>query len=87
MKKSSLLIIALLGIISCSQDDDSFPNTDHGSDYLSETLYRKGGAEPKDSLVVPPPTQNEVEGNPPPKDMSGNGGKPSPNGSINANIK
>lgn len=85
MKKSSLLIIALFGIISCSQDDDSFQNSSFVPKGSNEILYQKEG-EAKDSLVVPSP-QNGEDGDPPPKIKDQNGGKLSPKGSINTNIK
>lgn len=73
MKKSLLFIIAFFGIISCNQDDDSYPNSVSENDYKSSYFYEREVAA-QDSLTVAFP-QNEEDGDPPLKDMDDNGGK------------
>gem|GEM_PF-2621715 len=74
MKKSLLFIIASFGIISCNQDDDSFPNREPENGYKSSYFYERGEAA-QDSLTVSFP-QYEEDGDPPLKDMDDNGGRP-----------
>lgn len=77
MKKSLLFTIAFFGIISCSQDDDSYPNSVSENDYKSRYFYEREVAA-QDSLTFAFP-QNEEDGDPPPKDKGGNDGKPGAN--------
>lgn len=80
MKKEIALIGILVGLVSCNQDDDVYGKQDFESYTQNEWLYNKGEA--KDSIVLPPPSENGEEGDPPPNDGPKNGGKPFPQDSI-----
>lgn len=75
MKKTAMLLITICSLASCTQDDE-------GSSYLQESheqtlndFYSKGGEEAKNSITFPEPVQ-ETDGDPPPKELGGNGNKP-----------
>jgi len=80
MKKSLLFIIAFFGIISCSQDDDSYPNSVSGNDYKSSYFYEREVAA-QDSLTFAFP-QNEEDDDPPPTGIKDGTKKEKQNDSI-----
>ena len=67
MKKTAMLLIITAGLVSCAEDDDLDTATPQGKAIIQNTVYAKGGEEPKDTVTIPPAVQN-TDGDPPPKD-------------------
>lgn len=84
MKKTAMLLIALAGLAGCAQDDDLYAISPNGETSMQNIVYAKGGEEPQDSVATPPVAENP-DGDPPPKELNGNGGKQNPNDSIKIN--
>lgn len=84
MKKTAMLLIALAGLAGCAQDDDLYAISPNGETSMQNIVYAKGGEEPQDSVAIPPVMENP-DGDPPPKELNGNGGKQNPNDSIKIN--
>ena len=72
MKKTILAVICVLGTLaSCYQEDEDFMTPEYSSQ-----VVEKKSTSVKDSINIPPIGDYEVYGDPPPKDVGGNGARP-----------
>lgn len=74
MKKITLLILitGFVSLISCVTDDETFASPNEATDNFENVIYSKDGDELSDTLITNDPL-NPNDGDPPPKEIGGNG--------------
>ncbi|MFA7687541.1 MAG: hypothetical protein WCY25_06735 [Moheibacter sp.] len=75
MKKTAMLLFIICSLASCTQEDEGYSNLQENQEHSLNNFYSKGEEETKDSITFPDPVQ-ETDGDPPPKEIGGNGNKP-----------